>query len=39
VVVDLLPENDPHKKLEELSRAMMADLRGRWTAAINATKR
>jgi hypothetical protein len=37
-IVDLLPENDPHKKLEEVSRAKMADLRERWTASINAQR-
>jgi hypothetical protein len=33
-IVDLLPEDDPHRKLEEMSRLNMADLRGRWTATI-----
>jgi hypothetical protein len=33
-IVDLLPENDPHKKLEGTSQARMANLRGRWMAAI-----
>lgn len=33
-VIDLLPENDPHKKLEDMSKVKMADLRGQWTAAI-----
>jgi hypothetical protein len=33
-VIDLLPENDPHRKLEEISKVKMTDLRGQWTAAI-----
>ena len=33
-IVDLLPEDDPHKKLEAMSKATMADLRGRWAAMI-----
>jgi hypothetical protein len=37
-IVDLLPESDPHKKLEDMSSTTMADLRGRWTVAINAKR-
>ena len=33
-VVDLLPENDPRRKLEDLSKTKMPDLVGRWRAAI-----
>jgi hypothetical protein len=33
-IVDLLPESDPHKKLEDMSRLKMADLRARWMATI-----
>jgi hypothetical protein len=33
-VIDLLPDNDPHKTLEDMSKVKMADLRGQWTAAI-----
>jgi hypothetical protein len=33
-IIDLLQENDPHRKLEDMSRLRMADLRGRWTATI-----
>jgi hypothetical protein len=35
-VVDLLPEGDPHKKLEELSRLSMTDLRSEWASRIGA---
>jgi hypothetical protein len=33
-VVDLLPEDDPHRKLEDMSRLKMADLRGKWAGTI-----
>jgi hypothetical protein len=35
-IVDLLPERDPHRKLEDTSKLKMADLRSRWTATIGA---
>jgi hypothetical protein len=35
-VVDVLPESDPHKKLEELSNMKMAELRSEWAAKIGA---
>ncbi len=35
-IVDLLPENDPYKTLESLSKTRMVDLLGRWRAAIGA---
>jgi hypothetical protein len=35
-IVDLLPESDPHRKLEDMSRLKMADLRSRWTATFGA---
>jgi len=35
-VVDLLPEDDPHKKLEELAGAKMTELRSAWATKIGA---
>lgn len=35
-VVDLLPERDPHKKLEDLAGLKMAALRSSWAAKIGA---
>lgn len=35
-VVDVLPEADPHRKLEELSKMRMTDLRSEWAAKIGA---
>jgi hypothetical protein len=35
-VVDVLPEADPHRKLEELSKMRMTDLRSEWAARIGA---
>ncbi len=35
-VVDLLPENDPHKKLEQLAGVKMAALRSAWMTKIGA---
>jgi len=35
-VVDLLPEADPHKKLEELSKMRMTALRSEWALKIGA---
>lgn len=35
-VVDLLPEDDPHKKLEALTKTKMAALRSAWAAKIGA---
>ena len=35
-VVDVLPETDPHKKLEDLSKTKMTNLRSEWAAKIGA---
>jgi hypothetical protein len=35
-VVDLLPETDPHKKLEDISKMRMAELRSEWARKIGA---